>query len=281
MITQAAEAIAHKNQRSTSVGYALKITRRDAWVIAASTADVVLTVDGVDYLPRLNMSEFRSAEGLAVGNSELKTINDGEFFARQDVLNNLYDGARYDLFQFDIFNPDLWGTPISSGRLGQIHGAYTNELTIELRDWRQYFQQSIGRQKSPICTWRYGSTTRETGGFCMKDLTALTVTGTITHVVSDGRFRDDSRGEAADFFGNGDLTFTTGDNAGVTIKVAEYDFDGTFYVPLTLAHDVQVGDEYTAVAGCRKTFSDCQARENQLNHGGFPNAVNQDEVING
>jgi hypothetical protein len=107
----------------------------------------------------------------------------------------------------------------------------------------------------------------------MANLAANTVTGTITSVTSASSFADSGRAEAADTFGAGTIQFTSGPNAGLKpIEVKSFSggvftlFEPFYYLPVA-------GNAYTAVRGCRKRLSDCQARvggSNVLNFGGFP-----------
>ncbi len=101
----------------------------------------------------------------------------------------------------------------------------------------------------------------------------MRVAGTITSVTSNREFADSSRTEPDDWFGEGEITWVTGDNTGLRTKVKDYsDTGGAYGLALPMFADVQVGDTYTAVPGCRKRLEeDCRDKfSNVLNFVGEP-----------
>ncbi len=64
-------------------------------------------------------------------------------------------------------------------------------------------------------------------------------------------FTDTARTEADDWFGDGVVTMTGGLNAGYARQVATF-ASGAFVLRLPFPFAVQVGDGYSAIAGCRK-----------------------------
>jgi uncharacterized phage protein (TIGR02218 family) len=129
--------------------------------------------------------------------------------------------------------------------------------------------QSVGDTYTAQCQKIFGGT--EFGG-CHVSLAGITVTGTITHLISSLVIRDSSRGEAADRFANGTITFTSGQNSGLApIQISAYAADGTitlydppFYAPT-------VGDTFTMIPGCRKRIEDCRDKfSNIARFGGYP-----------
>lgn len=133
---------------------------------------------------------------------------------------------------------------------------------------RQFKCTTAGTSDVTEPTWNttIGGTTAD-GSVVWTTIQALTVTGTLTHVTSNQVFRDSSRTEAADFFGEGQFTFDSGDNAGMSCKVKEYAADGTFTLAIPLYGEVAVDDTYTAEVGCRKRHElDCWDKfDNGLN----------------
>jgi uncharacterized phage protein (TIGR02218 family) len=99
----------------------------------------------------------------------------------------------------------------------------------------------------------------------------ITVTGTITNVTSASVFRDSTRAEALDYFGAGTIAFTTGDNAGLKPqKIKSHAADGTITVHEAFPYQVQVGDAYTLIPGCRQRLEDCRDKwVNIVNFGGY------------
>lgn len=259
---------------SPTVAWAIKITRTDAEVYGWTSADRDATIDAVIYesAPGLSVASFASSAGLAVDNSELTVLADDTIITRADILAGRWNNAAYLLFKYDWTDVSAGEEVISAGFLGELHprsGAYV----AELRALQQYLQQPVGAASTKTCRARLGD------AMCMVDLGGWTETGTITGVTSKQVFTDSSRTEADDYFGEGILTWTAGLNTGLSQKVKTYASD-TFTLSLPMIFDVQIGDTYSVIAGCRKRLDeDCAAKfSNELNFQGEPHRPTVDEL---
>lgn len=256
------------------------ITRRDGAVYAFTSRDVSHEMAGLwfDAQTGLDVSDIVTAVGTSVGTLELVTLNDGTTFSMSEVMNGLWRNAEFELFRYNYEDMSQGYLYLISGNFGE-PSLREKHLVIELRDVRQYLQQKVGTASSKTCPYRLGSSK------CRVDLTstdhAYTVTGTLTHVTSNRAFRDSTRGEAADWFGEGYIRFTTGNNIGVEFRVRSYAANGTFTLALPVFSNVQIGDEYVAVVGCRHRFEeDCVTKfDNELNFGGQPHRKGFNGVI--
>ncbi len=257
---------AHIATRDTTLATAIKITRKDGAVYGFTTHDVDGTIAGVTYLanPGLQVTDIVVAANAAVGNLELTTLHDGTVFSTKDIVSGLWRNAEFTIFRYNWSDTAAGIDTLLTGTLGEFRIG-RNSLVAELRDLRQYLQQSVGDASSKTCRARLGD------GRCRKDLTAFTYTGTLTSVASHLVFTDSGRGEPSDWFGEGEITFLTGANAGISAKVKSYS-GGTFTLALPPAGAVVPGDTYRAVAGCRKRLEeDCRAKfDNVLNFVGEP-----------
>lgn len=272
---------AHYNTGATSLAYGFKITREDGQIFAYTSHDQDVTISGTlyDASQGLSITQIVTTSGANVGNMELTTLHDGTVFTNADILGGLWRGAKFVIFRYNWKSPSDGVDYLLAGVLGEIE-IRRETLTIELRDMRQFLQQPIGSVSSKTCRYRLGSTSRSDGGLCLKDLTAFTVTGTLTSVTSNLIFRDNTRAEAADYFGEGIITWTSGNNVGLSAKIRAYGVDGTFTLSLPMYQTVQVGDTYIAVAGCRKRLTDdCLGKfNNVLNFGGEPHRPVVDDL---
>lgn len=265
----------------TALATALKITREDATVYGFTSHDITDTVDGVEYdaSPGLIVSDIVIAANAAVGNLELTTLHDGTIFDMTDVFNGKWRNAAFVVFRYRheeaVKTIDEY---LLAGTVGEI-GVRDNVVVAELRDLRQYLQQPVGSNSSKTCRYRLGSTSRANGGLCMKDLTAFTYTGTITHVTSNEVFRDSARGEAVNWFDEGEIRFDSGPNAGVWKKIKAHAADGTFTLALPYYGAVAIGHAYTVVKGCRKRREDCVELDNILNFGGEPDRKGLNDLM--
>lgn len=260
MKTLPAALAAHIATRSTKLASALKITRTDGQIFGFTSHDRDAVISGVTYSaePGLDVSDIVIAANAAVGNLELTTLHDGSLFITKDILNGVWRNAAFLIFRYNWDSLTDGIDSLLGGTLGEIE-MRQNSLLVELRDLRQYFQQPIGDASSKNCRARLGDAR------CTKDLTSFTYTGTITGVTSGLVFRDSGRGEGADWFGEGEITFTSGNNNGISSKVKTFDADGTFHLAIPLVGTVQVGDTYSAIAGCRKRLTeDCRDKFNNV-----------------
>ena len=268
------DLLAHYQGSATTVAWAIKITRTDAEVFGWTSADKDATISSVDYLsaPGLDVASFATSAGLAVDNTEITILPDDAIITRADILAGRWDNAEYVLFRYNWADLTDGIEVRSVGNLGEVQpksGAYV----AELRGLQQYLQQPIGSASTKTCRARLGDS------MCGVDLGPWTETGTITGVTSKQVFTDSSRAEADDYFGEGLLTWTGGLNDGLTQKVKTYASD-TFTLALPMIFDVQVGDTYSVIAGCRKRVDeDCVTKfDNVLNFQGEPHRPTVDDL---
>ena len=274
MKTLPALLAAHYTQRSTTVSYGLRVIRRNRETGAAlqtlgfTSHDRNVVVGGVTYLasPGIRCTSIVSTSGTAVGNLEVTTLNDESLFTRVGILNGIWRNAEFLLFRFNWTSPTDGIEELTAGNLGEIQ-IRGSELRFELRDWRQYLQQPVGSNSTKTCRYRFGDAK------CTKNITAppLRVTGTVTSVSSQNVFTDSARAEVADFFGEGELGWTSGNNLDAWVKVKEFS-SSTFTLVNSMWGQVQIGDTYIAIAGCRKRYEeDCGTKHsNTVNFGGEP-----------
>lgn len=269
-----APLLANYASDTPTTAYGLRITRADAEVYGWTSADVDATIDAVQYraAPGLDVASWATSAGLAVGNTELTVLADDTIITRADIMAGRWNNAAFYLFRYNWASPSDGVEPISAGFLGELRpkaGAYV----AELRDLRQYLQQPVGAASTKTCRARLGD------AMCGVNLGPWTETGTVTSVTSKQVFADSSRTEADDYFGEGILTWTGGLNDGLSQKVKTYASD-TFTLSLPMIFDVQVGDTYSVVAGCRKRLDeDCASKfSNELNFQGEPHRPTVDDL---
>ncbi len=102
--------------------------------------------------------------------------------------------------------------------------------------------------------------------------------GTITSLTDREKFKDSSRTEANDYYNFGLFTFTTGNNAGLSMEIKG--FTATeFVTSLPFPFDIEVGDKYKAYAGCDKTRDTCRDTfSNVINFRGEPDIPGIDAI---
>mgnify|MGYP006935484015 CR=1 FL=1 len=80
-------------------------------------------------------------------------------------------------------------------------------------------------------------------------------------------------------FDYGLITFTSGENAGLSMEIKSY-VPGQFVLQLPMPYPCVEGDEYTAIRGCNKAFATCRdTYDNVLNFQGEPHIQGTDKLI--
>jgi uncharacterized phage protein (TIGR02218 family) len=272
--TLPAALAAHYAQQTTTVATLLKVTRSDSVVAGFTSHDRPLVFDGVTYNPGFDLSSLSSTSSLAVDNLELSIIpGDDEDVLIADLVNGKWDNAFFQLMEVNIGNlaSDQFNL-LKNGNLGQVQFKAT-KYVVEFRSLTQQLQQTQGIVTQKTCRARLGDAK------CTKSLTAFTVSGTVDTSTDARHFTDAARAEADDYFTEGLITLTSGDNAGLTRKVKLH-AAGAFTLTLPFPYDIAVGTTYTMIAGCRKRLAeDCVTKfANGVNFQGEPHLPGLDAL---
>ena len=259
---------------SSTLCHCLRIERADGAVIAATSLDADIEVDGVTYsgVNGLDVSALVFQVGLAVNNLELTVIpDDTGDITEADLLTGLWDNARFELFEVNYLDPTDGKNVLLQGVMGEVsiaRGAYT----VEMRALSQFLNQPIGIVTSKTCRAILGDAA------CTVDLEPFTVTGTLTASASRQVVTDSARAEVDEWFAEGTFTPTSGANVGYSRRVKSYAADA-FTFDLPFPYEFEAGDTYTAIAGCRKRLEDCRDKfDNVLNMQAEPHGLGIDVI---
>jgi len=201
-----------------------------------------------------------------------------------DLQVGAYDNARVYVFATSWSAPIEDEEPLSLLFFGKVD-ITDHKYRVQLMSAIDVLSQKVGRNYSPSCPWTLfdqhlggnliaTSRSRCTGPRADPDgpqMADYLVTGTLTAVASQYQFTDSGRAEADDWFGYGEILFTTGANAGLKPFQIKVFASGAFTLHEALPYPPQVGDEYQAIPGCRKRLEDCRGKfGNAINFGGQP-----------
>lgn len=268
MKTFAGGLASHYALDATTLCQCVKFTRTDATVLAYTTAQVDVVVSAVTYLsgPGLEIGEIASAAGLAVDNLELSILpdEDGGTITRADLLTGRWNGAAFEIFETSFVDPTIGINILKTGTLGEVR-LDRGRFVVELRSLAQALQQPLGAVTSKTCRYRLGD------AGCTLALGPYTHAGTVTAVTSQQVFTASALTQAAEYFVEGTVTFTSGDNDGYTQKCKVFTSGKVFTLSLPMPYAIQIGDTFSAVAGCQKRLAeDCTKFSNVVNFGGEP-----------
>jgi uncharacterized phage protein (TIGR02218 family) len=279
---------AHYDTGNTCLAYAIVIQREDGALYGFTSHDQSFSMDvspwgyGSSELvfnaeQGFSASDIVSTAGFEVDNLELTTLDDGTLFDRDEVLAGAWTNAQFRIFRYrwDVSPIEIADDveTLIRGWFGEVT-LNQNTFRIELRGLAQKLQQTVGIVSTKTCRARLGDSA------CTKDLTSFTHTLTVTGVTDKRTFTASGATQDPDYFGEGIVTWLTGDNAaGRAHKVRAFE-SGVFTLSLPTVLPVQVGDTFTAVAGCRKRLmEDCKTKfNNVLNFQGEPHRPTVDTL---
>lgn len=230
-----------------------------------------LVMGGHTYLSSsgYDFSGYSSSAEVSPSMVDLAGIADMAGIGYDEINSGVFDGARCYLFATTWNNPIEDEEPFLASFLGKTT-LLDDRYQIEEMSLSDALNQSVGKTYLASCSKTFGG--QEYAG-CKLALGPLTVTGTLTSVTSNSVITDNTRGEAADWFGAGTIRFTSGANAGLKpLEIKTYSsggvietFEPFYYLPSS-------GDEYLMIPGCRKRlFEDCRDKYN--------NVVNSDAFL--
>jgi uncharacterized phage protein (TIGR02218 family) len=249
------------------------ISREDGAVYRFTSLDHDWTFNGVSYRACDSLVPSASqavSEVDAAGTMDLSGAigTDAGSISEHDLYSGLFDGAYVEAWLvpwqgFAIPRLLLRGNfgPVEQGQIG-----FKVEM---LGDGARLQQTPLVRLLQPGCRWIFGDSK------CQKDLAPLTVTGTIDSGQGQRGFTDAARGETAGYFNRGRVTFTSGDNAGISAEIKSHASGGVFEVWPRLPYGVSTGDQYSMTPGCTNLKASvfgtngCTAWGQLLRYGGF------------
>lgn len=271
----------HNNDKFTMMDL-YTITLTNGTVIRYTNAPVNLTVDGNSFksftIKRggLKHSIGFSVDSLSVeiftnSNDSISEIISNNLNLPQSIIAGVFDGATLLLKRAYYDNPTL--ANFSTTYKGVINLFYGNisveevtktNIKLEVNAITEIFDRKI-----PKCLFQGNCTSTVYSSACGANKGTATVTGVIDEV-STKQVLNTNIAHSSDFFTNGTITFTTGNNSLITRTVKKY-VGGVFTLAKSLPHTPVIGDEFNCVAGCNKTASICQDKfNNSANFRGFP-----------
>lgn len=268
----------HLSGETTTIASLWKITRTDATVFGFTNHDEDIVVSGITYTAATGYtaSASRSNLGLSVDNVDIAGVLDSSAITAADIRAGKWDHATVELSLVNWKDTSMGVLIVAKGILGEIHTG-RNSFNTEMRGLAQYLAQTIGRLYMTTCDADLGDAR------CTIALGPFTVAGSVTSVTSRRIFFDSARAEANDYFTYGQITFTSGNNNGLSNEVKAFvQAGGEIDLHLPMPYDVQVGDAYSMIAGCDKTFATCVAKfANGINFQGFPHIPGVDRMLSG
>lgn len=263
-----------------NLAYIIKIQLTNGDIISYTNHDRPLLVDSITYKPGAGLSRIvlDAKQGGEVSNQDIEsawTVDINE----QDALNGVYDDALVTFSWVSWAHPEYGSLEIFRGNIAMLNWSDSG-FRAEIFNAVRRLNNPIGSTYTPFCRHRLGDSTNEnksTPGGCNVNLGSFTFTGSVSSLLTNRRkfvFTGSAAGQIDGYFSTGILTFTSGDNSGLSLDVKAHTVDSygsqiEFYIPTLF--DITNGTTFSVVAGCDKSLTHCKDKfNNVVNFGGFP-----------
>jgi uncharacterized phage protein (TIGR02218 family) len=266
----------HLQGETTTLCHCWRLTRTDGIVLRFTDHDEAVNIAGETFAPGsgLDAREARESLGLAAEASDVEGALSSDAVTEADIDAGLYDGARVETLLVNWLAPQqhrLLRVAVI-GRIERKDGRFMAALESLTR----HLERVRGRTVRRSCDAELGDAR------CRFDVgqAGYSGTGTVTAVETGRAVRVTGlEAFAAGWFSHGQLTWTSGANAGRSTGVADHApaADGQRLVLDGAAAAVAEGDGFTIAAGCDRRFATCREKfSNILNFRGFPHLPGND-----
>lgn len=254
-----------------------KIVRTDATIFRFTDHDRPITLGSETFSPTQSVAASARSfpEGTGTSDVQVSGIIESGSITHEDLVAGKFKDAIVYEFLLDWKYPDL----------GYFDSRtyYITDPTFSENAWQANITSIIGRlsralgaNHSRTCPYVLGD------AFCQRDLTDLTQTGrTVAAVSSPYRVFTSNATGADKYFNQGRVTFTSGANTGVVRSISKHlSASGHLELWLETPYPIQVGDQFTVVAGCDHSANTCSEKfGNIINFGGEPFIPGSDRAL--
>jgi uncharacterized phage protein (TIGR02218 family) len=268
----------HIASRSHRLAWGMRVERSDGDITGWTSHDRAKTVT-IDAVPLLleptnaiDISSIVREIGLGVPTLEATVLELDATMTRADLLDGVWDGAKFYIFQYN------WASP-SDGLIDWLSGLFGSvtprlgSFVIELRGLTQALHNDCTPVLQADCHYRFGDAK------CTVNLAPHTYTGEVDAVTNQREFTIDLANPDDDFT-EGEIEWLTGLNAGKRRKVMTH-ASGVITLAEAAVRTIQVGDTFTIIRGCRKRREDCIDFANVLNYPGADLKPTRDDLSQG
>lgn len=263
-----------------------------AWKLTPHSSSVLTNpIAGTDntrnlLLPGHGSTVFRSLAGITPSaidvesgqesaGLEFTAVFDTAEFTRAAVSAGDWNSAKLEVFELSFRNPDMGQLVSFSGRLGTIR-EQGRIFTAQASPLTAVGRLKIGRKTGANCDVKVFGDHR-----CKLNLAPYTRTAQVVTAVPDSQhtFRAAGLATPTVAYANGQVWWTSGDNAPRKFEIKSYD-EATKEVVLHLDAPFAIGsgDVFTIIEGCNRTPEQCEAYLNIINFRGFRYITNVEEI---
>lgn len=246
-----------------------KIERPDGVIHGFTTHDRDLVIDGTTYKAStaFDPTALTQKVELSVDNLEIKSVIDTEEISIKDLVSGQYSDAIITIAVVDYTDlPDTLEEAKleQKGLVGEIKLTNSYYVLENLTRAAALLKQAASVKTSPGCRYEFGDSK------CKKDLDDLTYNVSVTQLYGGRRSFRISGSIADNLLEFGKVTFTSGENVGITMNILSFN-NNIIELFLPTPRAISVNDTLTVVAGCDKSETTCRdTYDNFINFGGEP-----------
>lgn len=267
MRTISNELQTHLEQENTTICTLWKLTLTDNTVMGFTDHTVDITYDGVSYESEAGYmpSAISYTIDTDVSNLDITGLLDSGFITQLDLELGKYDYAEVVVYLINYMDTSMGDILLKRGWLGEIE-IHNEKYTVELLSLMEALHSSeLCNIYSPNCRAILGDSK------CGVNLTSFTTSGIVNVVNSSIEFTTNLTA-INDYYNNGLITWTTGDNDGSTMEVKDFtQTSGIVTIFLPMPYTIVAGDTFTIYPGCDKSLTTCgSVFNNVINFRGEP-----------
>ena len=245
-----------------------KITRQDGITFAYTTHNKSITFLGTTYqvCKSLNASAFESGlmNSRGTGDVEITGILGDDGISEHDIVTGLFDNATVEGYVVSWDSDTRTNSKrILNGIIGGSKQSGTKYSMDVITVGIKLSQRPLIDVYTPSCRFDLGVSP------CPVNLSSYVYSGGVTETVSrDGinkssyrQFYDIGTSQPDGYYDLGILTWTSGDNSGISTEIKSYDqSSGLITLWNAMPNEIQIGDDYTMTPGCDKLMNTHQTK---------------------
>lgn len=253
------------------------IERTDGNVYGFTTHDEPITYGGFTYEPAasFNPTDIAGNNNLDVDNLTVEGLLSSDTITEDELRAGRWDHARFRIFR--VCWSDLTMGEIKL-RAGWFSKVVVNRQTysVELLGLVEAYGTSICAVTQAMCRASLGDSDCKVS---LLGSPSYSVSGTIDSAATDFMtLTDAARTEPDAYFDEGVITFTSGDNIGISCEVKAY-IVGLWITKTPYPYDA-TGATYTMTRGCNRLFDTCRDTfNNVINFQGEPWLRGNDQLV--
>jgi uncharacterized phage protein (TIGR02218 family) len=156
----------------------------------------------------------------------------------------------------DLLTDPMHAKVMFDGIINAVAELTETSVKIECKSKLKSLSVETGRMQQLYCSYIFGDE------FCSFNVAGTRLTGQVVGAGSGASFIiDPARIEADDFWNDGIVCFTSGQNNGLKRKIADFiSADHKVILDYALPHAPAISDTYSIERGCDKSFDACKNR---------------------